>query len=205
MGIQEIETTIAHLGFSEWLSLVSAAVAVISFLLSRATVRRQEMMQFEALRAQRDNQLVEWADAAIRAIADAQRHCRDLKNGLLTPDETQRNTSELRTRMSALLDSGRLFFPNQPETEDDTEAPAAESAYLGQSHDAIDALYRAYQVISHLGRDSPLTPEQAVKAVVAHRRRFVSEVFRSIDPRSREAALSALDTRSRSVPRQRRS
>jgi hypothetical protein len=203
MGIHEVEAALARLGFSEWLSLASAIVAIVSFLLSRATVRRQELMQYEALRAQRDDQLVGWADAAIRAIADAQRHCRDLKNGLLTPEETKRNASELRTRMSALLDSGRLFFPNQQEADDDDMGAPAEAAYLGQSHDAIDALYNAYQIISHLGRDSPLTPEQAVKAVVAHRRRFVSEVFRSIDPRRREDAMSSLSVRRRAVRQQR--
>ncbi len=180
------------LGFSEWLALVSAGVAVISFLLNRATVRRQEAMQFEALRAQRDGDLIAWADAAIVAIGDAQRHCRDLKNGLLTGDDALRNASEVRTRLSVLLDQGRLFFPNQSEpTEDDAEA-----AYVGEPHPAIDALYRCYRVISDLGRVSPLSPGEAVNAVVAQRRRFVSEVFLSVDPRRRQAAMSSLDVTS---------
>jgi hypothetical protein len=105
------------------------------------------------------------------------------------------NASELRTRLSVLLDSGRLFFPNQPEVEEEDQ-PAAETAYVGQSHEAIDALYRVYRVISDLGRETGLNAADAVLAVVAQRRRFVSEVFRSIDPRRRDAAFEALTARS---------
>jgi hypothetical protein len=180
---------VSALGFSEWLALASAGVAAVSFLMSRATVRRQEAIQFESLRAQRDGDLIAWAHAAIVAIADAQRHCRDLKNGLLAGDDGLRNASEVRTRLSVLLDQGRLFFPNQAEpTEED-----AEVAYVGEPHPAVDALYRCYRIISDLGRASPLSPGEAVTAVVAQRRRFVSEVFVSVDPRRRQAAMSALD------------
>jgi hypothetical protein len=194
-------TWIAKLGFNEWLSLISAAVAFVSFLLGRAAVRRQDALQFEALRSQHEARLIDWADAAIIVIADAQRHCRDLKNGLLTGGQDLTNASELRTRMSALLDQGRLFFPNQPDSAGEDADQPNEAAYSGQSHPAIDALYRAYRVISDQGRTSPLSPEEAVRAIVAQRRRFVSEVFRSVDPRRREAMLSALDTGVASTPR----
>ena len=182
---------LGSLKFSDWLSTLSALVAVISFLLSRATVRRQEVMQIESFRNQRDDSLISWANAAIVGIADVQRHCRDIKNGLLAGRDERQAASELRTRLSVLLDTGRLFFPNQPEAADD-DSDAAEVAYSGQAHEAIDALYRAYRVISDLGRETGLNAPDAVQAVVAERRRFVSEVFRSIDPRRRDAAFNAL-------------
>jgi hypothetical protein len=53
-----------------------------------------------------------------------------------------------------------------------------------------------YRVISDLGRETGLNAADAVLAVVAQRRRFVSEVFRSIDPRRRDAAFEALTARS---------
>jgi hypothetical protein len=185
---------LASLKFNDCLSMLSAVVAAISFLLSRATVRRQEAMHVETFRNQRDNSLITWANAAIAGIADAQRHCRDLKNGLIEGQEQRQLASELRTRLSALLDSGRLFFPNQPEVDDD-DRPAAETAYAGQSHEVIDALYRVYRVISDLGREAGLNAADGVQAIVAQRRRFVSEVFRSIDPRRRDAAFEALIAR----------
>ena len=184
----------SRLGLSEWLSLISAVVAFVSFLLSRATVRRQNVMQFEALRSQYEGRLIDWANATIIAIADAQRLCRDFKNDLLTDEEGKVGVSELRTRMSALLDQGRLFFPNQPDSAAEDGRDPNEAAYSGQSQPAIDALYRAYRVISDLGRSSPPNYAEAVQAVVAQRRRFVSEVFCYVDPRRREATLAALDT-----------
>lgn len=188
--MQAISDYFATLGFNEWLSLISALVAGVSFWLSVRAVKRQEAMQFESLRADSDGRLIDWADEAIAGIADSQRHCRDLKNGLLSDDEAKRNSSEIRTRLSALLDRGRLFFPNQPDST--AEEGEGEAAYAGAPHPAIDALYRVYRIISDLGRVSPLTPGEAVNAVVAQRRRFVSEIFRSVDPRRRQAALTAL-------------
>jgi hypothetical protein len=191
MELDHVIAWLASLKFSDWLSILSAIVEVVSFLLSRAAVRRQEAMQIETFRNQRDNSLIAWANAAIAGIADAQRHCRDIKNSLIAGQEERQRASELRTRLSVLLDSGRLFFPNQPESDED-DVPASETAYAGQSHQAIDALYQVYRVISDLGRETSLKAPEAVQAVVAQRRRFVSEVFRSVDPRRREAAFDAL-------------
>lgn len=196
--IDDLGVWLGSLNLNNWLATLSALVAVISFLLSRATVRRQEAMQIENFRNQRDNSLISWANEAIVAIADVQRHCRDIKNGLLAGHDERQAASELRTRLSVLLDTGRLFFPNQPEATDD-EGAAAEVAYSGQTHEAIDALYRVYRVISDLGREGGLIAPVAVQAVVAERRRFVSEVFRSIDPRRRNAAFNALTAGERSL------
>ena len=196
--IDNLGIWLGSLKFTDLLSALSALVAVISYLLSRATVRRQEAMQIENFRNQRDNSLISWANDAIVAIADVQRHCRDIKNGLLFGPDERRAASELRTRLSVLLDTGRLFFPNQPETTDE-ESSAAEVAYAGQTHEAIDALYRVYRVISDLGREVGLSAPEAIQTVVAERRRFVSEVFRSIDPRRRNAAFNALTASEKSL------
>ena len=194
MMLDHVVVWLASLTFNHWLSMLSALVAVVSYLLSRGTVRRQEAMQIETFRNQRDSSLIAWANAAIAGIADVQRHCRDIKNGLIAGPDERRAASELRTRLSVLLDSGRLFFPNQPEADED-DMSASETAYAGQSHQAIDALYQAYRVVSDLGRETGLKAPEAVQAVVVQRRRFVSEVFRSVDPRRRDAAFDALTAR----------
>jgi hypothetical protein len=192
--MDEIAGWVLGLKFNDWLALLSALVAVISFLLSRGTVRRQERMQIETFRNQRDTALIAWANEAIRGIADAQRHARDLKNGLIAVADQRKVQSELRTRLSVLLDTGRLFFPNQPGDSAEGQ-PATEFAYAGQSHEAIGALYKVYRVISDMGRAEGLPPADAVQSIVAERRRFVSEVFRSVDPRRRDAAFNALTAR----------
>lgn len=189
MDLSAVAAFVGALSFSDWLAGASVIIALVSFAVSRAAVRRQERLQWEGLRAARDSDLIAWADGAIDAIADAQRYCRDLKNSLIMGPEAARTQSELRTRLSAYLDRGRLFFPNQPSGEEDG-APA-EAAYDGAPHPAIDALYHVYRLVSDLGR-MKMTPGEAVMAVVAQRRRFVSEVFVSIDPRRRQDALKDL-------------
>lgn len=189
--IEDILAFTLSLRATDWFAAVSAAIAAVSFLLNRSTVKRQQAMQVEAFRAERDRSLIAWANAAIAGIADAQRLCRDLKNGLVDPASERPAVSELRTRLSVLLDSGRLFFPNQPPLNEDAPSQS-EAAYAGQSHQAIDALYKVYRVISDLRRPGGLEPAEAVPAIVAERRRFVSTVFQSIDPRRREAAFVKL-------------
>lgn len=184
---------LGQMRLGDWLAVVSALIAALSFALSRVTVRRQQALQLESFRFQQDNALIAWANSTIAVIADAQRHCRDVKNGIIPPDERPNAVSELRTRLSVALDSGRLFFPNHPAMDDDANpSPATDAAYAGQTHAAIDALAKVYRAITDLGRAPPLDPAEAVRSIVAERRRFVSEVFHSVDPRRRTAALDAL-------------
>jgi hypothetical protein len=192
--VASVQAWAAALTVSDWLAIGSIVIAAASFLISQAAVRRQEQLQIEALRTARDSDLIAWADLAIDAIADVQRHCRDVKNALLIGPDAARNQSELRTRLSALLDRGRLFFPNQPPGEDE-DSPVGETAYVGEAQPAIDALHQVFRLITDFGRFE-MTPADAVKAVVAHRRRFVSEVFISIDPRRRDATLRRWGARS---------
>lgn len=177
-----------QLGFNEWVALISAALAILSFLFNWLVVRRQTAMQFEALRADRDSDLIDWADLVIEAMADAQKLCRD-KDKLISPQDFALGQSETRTRLSALLDRGRLFFPNQ---EMDVEGGAAEAAYMGKRQPALDAIFGVYRIVSDVGRRDS-APEDPVRAIVAEKRTFVSEVFNTVDPRRRQAAMSDLD------------
>ena len=179
---------IPPLGSSELISIASALFAFVSYLASRATVRRQEIAQYAALRAARDADLISWANEAIEIVSETQKFCRDRKNSLIEPAAVPLENSRLRTRLQALLDRGRLFFPSQ-----DGAAAAGddegEAAYAGTPHPSLDALYRIYRIVSDMDRTSPLAPGEAVRAVVAERRKFVSTVFLSVDPRRREDML----------------
>ena len=187
------ETMAARLGLtswgvSEWVAIASALFAFVSFLLSRSTVLRQEIAQYESLRAARDADLIAWANEAIDTVSEAQGFCRDRKNGLLADAAVALENSRLRTRFQALLDRGRLFFPS-PDRPSEQGDDDGEAAYAGAPHPSLDALYAIYRIIADMDRAKPLTPAEAVRAVVAQRRRFVSTVFLSVDPRRREAML----------------
>lgn len=186
--MESITKTLTGFGPEQWVAIVSALLAAASFFLSQRAVKRQERIQLEALRTARDSDLIAWADLAIDGIAAAQGFCRDCKNGLLPESDWTRRHSDLRTSLSALLDRGRLFFPNQPDALEDG-AGSPDAAYAGVPHPAIDALYQVYRIVTDFTRPEGLDAKSAVQAIVGQRRRFVSDVFRSIDPRRRDAAL----------------
>lgn len=184
-------TLLAGMGPAEWLAFLSAIAATWSFFLNRATVKRQETMQLEALRGQRDTDLIAWADEVIERLADTQKLCRDRRDGLIDDEaDFLRRRSETRARLSALLDRGRLFFPNAPADDDD---PAKHAAFKGKRQPALDAIFHAYRTVSDLGRDGGPDPTAALEDIVRQRRAFVSEVFLHVDPRRRKDVIRKLE------------
>ena len=177
------------IGFGEWLAVFSAIAAFVSFLLNRGTVKRQERMQFEGLRAAGDTDLIAWAGEVIERLADAQRLCRDFDDGIVSEAQLLTARSETRTRISALLDRGRLFFPNTIVQVEEGKA----AAFQGKRQKALDSIFGAYRVISDLTRPGGLPPREAVLAIVEHKRAFVSEVFLHVDPRRRREAIRSLE------------
>jgi hypothetical protein len=180
---------LADMGPGEWIAVLSAFAALVSFFLNRATVKRQETMQLEGLRAQRDTDLIAWADETIERIADAQKLCRDWRDGLIDEAEFLARRSEVRTRLSASLDRGRLFFPNVTAVED----PDKPAAFQGKRQKALDAIFFCYRAVSDLGRDGGPNATGALETVVAQRRAFVSEVFLHVDPRRRKDVIAKLE------------
>lgn len=189
--LTQAQNAFATLGFAEWLAVGSAIAAFFSFLMNRATVKRQERMAFEGLRAARDTDLISWASEVIERLADAQMMCRDMDDGLIPESELLTRRSETRTRISALLDRGRVFFPNvMADAEDDKKA----AAFKGKRQKALDSIFAAYRTVSDLTRPGGPTPREAVLAIVEHKREFVSEVFLHVDPRRRRDVISQLET-----------
>jgi hypothetical protein len=179
----------AGLSLETWLAIGSGAFALASFLFNWRVVARQSAREAEALRAARDADLIAWADEAIAALGDAQELLRE-RGRTLQAEAFRVGHSRCRTRFTVLLDRGRLFFPGA--LDEDSADDAAESAYRGRPHPALQALYDAYQVITKADRDNSEYDRRAVIALVSARRRFVSEVFDAVDPRRRVAAIARL-------------
>ncbi len=189
MNAETFIAFVQKLGPSEWLAFGSAIAAAWSFFLNRATVKRQETMQLESLRAQRDTDLIAWADEVIERLADTQKLCRDRRDALVNDGDFLALRSECRARLSASLDRGRLFFPNTTSVED----PDKPAAFKGVRQPALDAIFFAYRAISDLGREGGPDPTDALNTVVAQRRAFVSEVFLHVDPRRRKDIIRKLE------------
>lgn len=188
--IATVQRAFASMGFAEWLAAGSAIAAFFSFLLNRGTVKRQERMALESLRAARDTDLIAWASEVIERLADAQMMCRDMDDGLIPESELLTRRSETRTRISALLDRGRVFFPNVVDQAEDGKA----AAFQGKRQKALNSIFAAYRTVSDVTRPGGPTPREAVLAIVEHKRDFVSEVFLHVDPRRRRDVLTQLET-----------
>lgn len=193
MTLQAFIAFFRGLGVSEWLAFGSAIAAAWSFLLNRQTVRRAEIVQLESLRTQRNSELVGWASETIERLADAHALIRERRDGLLTDADFSRRRSDMRARLSASLDRGRLFFPNAP--VEDVDETSKEQAFRGKRRPALDAITRAYRIVSDSGKDANFDFSEGVRNIVTQKRLFVSEVFADIDPRRRRDVISKLEVK----------
>lgn len=58
-------------GINEWVAVISAIVAVVSFGLNWIVVRRQTELQYETLRAEMDAEVIAWTHEAIDQVSQA--------------------------------------------------------------------------------------------------------------------------------------
>ncbi len=175
--------------------LIAALGAVLGWLASarehRSTVRSYEatlnQLRLEAHSAlgawARD--VREWADEAIDVLATAAYTLR--RGDAEQSTEEEAVLRECRARLSALIDRGRLFLPNQPAPGIGVGQPPA---YQGYRHHVLDGLMAAERVI---GRDAPLYefPDRK-RALIGLRREFVSAVQAIVDPASSNKDVAEL-------------
>lgn len=170
------------------LAIGSAAIALISLLLNWRLVRQQAKREIEALRLQKDAELIKWADETIDTLAAIQMLLRD-RAKLISADDFLKGRSRLRTELSAVIDRGRLFFPSA-EAHD---AAGAETAYSGADDPVIAALNKAQDVLKTVDLEHHAYDRDTVLELVSARRQFVSRVFDAVDPRRRHQVFKSFD------------
>ena len=176
-------------GVNEWVAVVSATLALASFLFNWGLVRRQAAMQFESLKAQMDADMMHWAHEAIDAVSDAIALARS--GGVYEPADLRRRLLETSQRLSSLADRGRLYFPNvQPEAS----GQEREAAFRGFRPTILDSVVFAHYQVDQLNPDLREPDHDAAAFLTKCRRLLVSEVQNAIDPRRRSAMLRQLAT-----------
>ncbi len=162
------------------IGVVGAVAAVASVVLAwylgtrseLASVGQQKIAAHHAASEwQRD--LRDWASEAIDVLSEASYDCE-------RQDEAKQDCGEAlsrcRHRLSALIDHGRFFLPNQT-ADVGKEKP---SAYRGWRHSALDPLVASERVLSgHVGAGQF---EHRQAALIAMRREFVSSIQRILAP-----------------------
>jgi hypothetical protein len=126
-----------------------------------------------------------WASEAIDVLAKA---AYESPKGDSDPKSQHTATlNACRFQLSALIDKGRLFLPNEQETVLGSHKPRA---YRGLRHPALDALVAAERI---LGGDADLGsfPDRKT-ALIGLRREFVSTVQSILDPQSYNREIARL-------------
>lgn len=160
--------------------IVSVRTARAQQYLSQALAKEQSQILFEQVRMQRDSDILAWTHECVHVLAE----CEGLVESAAaaTPaSEARYRLRALRQRLSALIDCGRLFFPNHAPDKKGADNPAA---YQGFRQRILSRLVAAYNVISKL---EALKSDQhrldRLARLVELRRLFVSEAQLAIDPR----------------------
>lgn len=175
-------------GINEWVAVISAIVAVVSFGLNWIVVRRQTELQYETLRAEMDAEVIGWSHEAIDQVSQAVALARG--RGLAySADEMKRMAFETCQRLSSIADRGRLFFPNE---SPETHGREKEAAFQGYRPPILDAVVFASTRIGRLDTQATEPDKEAAEFLSKCRRLLVSEAQNAIDPRRRGQMLRRL-------------
>jgi hypothetical protein len=171
--------------------LVAAFLALIALIVSVRTARAQQQLtqdlakeqgqlMFEQVRMQRDSDILRWTHDCVEVLARCEAYFESATPATQTA-EARDELRGLRHRLSALIDCGRLFFPNHEPGKKGAENPAA---YQGFRQRILSRLVAAYNVVSKFERlKSDEHRLERLARLNALRRMFVSEAQLAIDPR----------------------
>ncbi len=134
-----------------WFAIISLTVAVASTVVNLFVVRSQIGLQLAELKSGIDESVIGWGEQAIEAVARAQFlavRCQD------APDDDA-FTNELRAHseaLSACVDHGRLFFPNE---DPDSQGAERAGAFQGVRPPILDAMVFSCLMLGQLASLGP--------------------------------------------------
>jgi len=192
MGLNFIfDWVYAHIG--QVFTTLSAIVAISSALAARAETRKQRELRTEQLRASIDAASLDWGNAAIDTLVRTAAFARTRH---LQQNDTsfQTGKTNLLVNLSALVERGRMFFPNLNE---DRKGAEKEGAYRGHRPPVLDALMWAYYELEALSRDGGPTGDNSAEFFEECRRLMVSELQAHLDPRRLNQIVGRYDAQPR--------
>ncbi|WP_156945489.1 hypothetical protein [Hyphomonas johnsonii] len=174
------------------LAISSALVALVSAVASRAETRRQRRLQTEHLRQTIDSASLEWGTTAIEALGRAAMFARtrhlQANDGTFVGGKTS-----LLISLSALVERGRMFFPN---VDAEMKGAEKEGAYRGHRPPILDAIMWAYFELNAMTRDTGPTGDSSADFIDDCRRLMVSELQAHLDPRRLDKIIERYDDQS---------
>ncbi|MEM1087835.1 MAG: hypothetical protein AAGH90_08900 [Pseudomonadota bacterium] len=176
------------------IAVLSAFVALIGALFSRAETRKQQKLLQENLRHSIDAQSLAWGNQAIALLGQAAMFARTRKHQANDAGFLQQRVN-LMLALSTTVERGRLFFPN---IDPHGKGAEKEGAYRGTRPPILDALMFAYYEIEALTRKDGPTADNSADYIDDCRRLLVSELQAHLDPRRRDTVIGRYDDQRRS-------
>lgn len=199
--MQTIRDFLNSLDASQWLTIVLFVTSVLlSFLTwaSRAALSKAREQRDEAKAAQKKaedardlerNQmrsavlaeLLVWARMSNEAMAEANVLFRNKPAG--QPVDAKA-AGDLVARLSALVDTGRLYFPNHSRDLDWPSFRNRPSAMKGFRDPILDTLMLTHEELRQAGNSDDANAAEAAENIFNARRAFISELQDWVDPNS---------------------
>lgn len=179
---------LAGFGLNDWIAVGSAVLALLSFVLNWAVVNRQTAMQFESLKAQVDADVMAWGQDGLDLLTQAA-FLAEQRGASLGQQDFLRERAECLSRLSALIDRGRLHFPNANPTAASVEKSRA---FRGGRPLILNPLVFAFHALDATNPVAGSPDPDAARFFVSCRREFVSELQHQLNPRRRAESLRRL-------------
>jgi hypothetical protein len=192
--MQAFENFLGELSTGDWVSLglffISLFLGFLSWISRTALARvRRERDQAEEMRRLERNQmrsavlaeLLVWARMTNEAMAEANVFFRNKPAGQPLDAKT---AGELMARLSALVDTGRLYFPNHSGDLDWPSFRERPTAMKGFRDPILDTLMLAHEELRHSANVDDAAAQDGADNIFNARRTFISELQDWVDPNS---------------------
>lgn len=168
-------------------ALAAIAAAGVSWMAAnrsdKSTARQQRLATHAAV-AEWSRDLREWASQCVDVLSEASYTCNHHDEDAVDCVDQLR---ACRYKISALIDRGRFYLPNQPAEGVGVTKP---TAYRGWRHAALDPLVAAERVMN--GKVGAGKYQSRELALIAMRRVFVSAIQEILGPESNNKEIARM-------------
>lgn len=182
--------------FGDVATWMATVVSVVSAVVAARSSKSAERQQEEASRQAKSNadilerehrlKLREWTDQYFNSVRTwAEEVCAAISEAKHIVDRSSSSCENKRSvliKLSALVDTGRWYFPNQWADDYGTHK---EPAYRGVRQPVLDCVVEAYDVLNN--SESELDSRSGLSVC---QREFVSYIQEVLDPRKREQEIN---------------
>lgn len=173
------------IGPSAAIALAAAASSVYFAVRAERANRVKTSIDFTTLYRQTHSELRRWGEEVVYALSDAVHLC-DRMAVFGSLEEFSGERVAIRSRLSALIDIGRFFFPNM------LYGASSESAYSGIRPPALDHIVYAYRNLAGLEYGRALANEEIREALVKNKRDFTTLVQSALSVREMRVHIEQL-------------